>query len=217
MHIFIKLKAFFLPRISRGGNTSSYSIPWFSASISLLSIAMSLSPNGLMKFCFDRLAIGQGEWWRLISGHLVHSSCDHLLWDVLAFFFIAAYVELKSMKLLWVSLISGGIAVNMLLLSPWSGLTFYCGLSGILFAPLTFALWLNWQRSIGIYAIAPIIICVGKLVWELTQLNALFMVSGWPPYPLAHVAGVAAGIAACVLGDFLGLIRAENPMSELET
>lgn len=199
MNVFSRLKAIFLPRICRGGDTLFYRIPWFSASISLLSIVVTLSPNGLIRLCFDRLAIEQGEWWRLITGHLVHSSYNHLLWDVLAFFCIAAYVELKSIKLLWISLIGGFVAVNLLLLSSWSGLSLYCGLSGMLFAPLTLALWLNWQRSTGIYAVAPVIICAGKLVWEISQSNTFFVTSGWPAYPLAHVAGVVGGLAVCIL------------------
>lgn len=198
MDILTKLKALFLPRIYRGGNTLSYRIPWFSASISLLAIVMTLSPNGLMLLCFDRLAIARGEWWRLITGHLIHSSYDHLLWDVLAFFCVAVYIELKSLKLLWVALLSGCVSVDALLLSPWSGLSFYCGLSGLLFAPLCVALWLNWQKATGIYATAPVLICVGKVVWELSQPSAFLVTSGWPAYPMAHVAGIIGGVLVCL-------------------
>lgn len=153
-----------------------------------------------MRFCFDALAIEQGEWWRLITGHLVHSSPDHLLWDALAFFCVATYVEAKSPKLLLISLLAGFVAVNVLLLSPWSSLLYYCGLSGVLFAPLTLALWLHWQRSTGFLAAAPIIICTGKVIWELSQQATLLVASSWPAYPEAHLAGIVGGLLACFVG-----------------
>lgn len=166
--------------------------------VSLCSVLLSLSPGALMAFCFDNVAIGQGEWWRLITGHLVHSSFDHLWWDALAFFCVGCYLEVRSRKLLLITLLSGLVTVNGLLLSPWSSLLYYCGLSGLLFAPLTLALWVHWQRTKGLFAILPMLVCIIKVVWECSQQSTLMVASGWPAYPQAHLAGIVAGVIVCL-------------------
>lgn len=39
---------------------------------------------GIDSFLFERTSIEQGQWWRLITGHLVHSNEIHLLLNMLA-------------------------------------------------------------------------------------------------------------------------------------
>jgi len=172
-------------------------VPWFTLVITLCAVLLSLATDTLMMFCFDRVAIEHGEWWRLITGHLVHSSFDHLWWDVLAFFCVGWYLEVKSLKLLLIALLSGFVMVNGLLLSAWSPLLYYCGLSGLLFAPLTLALWLHWQRNKGLFGVIPLLICLGKVIWECSQQSTLLVSSGWPAYPQSHLAGIVGGLLAC--------------------
>jgi len=183
-----------------GKRAAGLTVPWITMVVTLCSVFLSLTPGALTGFCFDSVAIGQGEWWRLISGHLVHSSFDHLLWDALAFFCVGCYLELKSPKLLLIALLVGFVAVNSLLLSPWSSLQYYCGLSGLLFAPLTLALWIHWQCRKGLLGIAPMLVCISKVVWECSQHSTLFVASNWPAYPQAHLAGIMGGVVACFIG-----------------
>lgn len=187
------------PWLGWGKRAAGLTAPWFTMAITLCSVLLSLMPDALMGFCFDSVAIGQGEWWRLISGHLVHSSFDHLWWDALAFFCVGCYLEARSPKLLLIALSIGLVAVNGLLLSPWSSLFYYCGLSGLLFAPLTLALWLHWHRNKGLLAITPMLVCISKVVWECSQHSTLLVTSGWPAYPQAHLAGIAGGVLACFI------------------
>src|SRR4051794_2008646 len=34
---------------------------------------------------YERVKVGQGEWYRLLTGHFVHWSGEHLVWDVAVF------------------------------------------------------------------------------------------------------------------------------------
>lgn len=192
-------QALLFPRSKRGGSKVLFRLPWCSFTLAALVVVAYLVPGSLAWFCFDRQAIGEGEWWRLITGHLVHSSPSHLLWDVLAFICIAAYVECYSRGVLLASIVAGALAVDTLLLSPWSTLDFYCGLSGLLFAPLTVALWQHWQSNRGIYSVAPVLACCAKVSWEIGTADGWLVTSGWPAYPEAHLAGIVGGLV-CLFG-----------------
>jgi len=185
------------PWLDWGKRTAGLTVPWFTLAFTLCSVMLSLATDALMMFCFDRVAIDQGEWWRLITGHLVHSSLDHLWWDALAFFCVGYYLEVKSLKLLLIALLTGFVMVNGLLLSPWSPLLYYCGLSGLLFAPLTLALWMHWQSNKGLFGVIPLLVCLGKVIWECGLQSTLLVVSGWPAYPQSHLAGIVGGLLAC--------------------
>jgi len=187
------------PWLGGGKRAAGLVVPWVTMAVTFFAVLLSLMPNALMLFCFDIVAIEQGEWWRLISGHLVHSSFDHLWWDALAFFCIGCYLEVKSPKRLLIALLAGFVAVNGLLLSPWSSLLYYCGLSGVLFAPLTLALWRHWQGNKGLLGVAPMLICVAKVIWECSQQSTLLVASGWPAYPQAHLAGIVGGLISCAV------------------
>lgn len=200
MKFLVCLHGALFPQSDRGEGAAPLTFPWISVAFTLVSIALSMYPSGLMHFCFDAQAIAQGEWWRLLTGHLVHSSAEHLIWDALAFFCVGVYVEVNSSRLLAMSLLAGLLSVDLLLLSAWSPLLFYCGLSGILFAPLAVALWLHWQNSRGLLSVAPMMICAGKIIWELVQQNNLLVNSGWPAYPPAHLAGIVGGLLVCFVG-----------------
>ena len=45
---------------------------------------------------FDRMAIAQGEWWRLFTGHWVHSDPTHAGWDISALLLLGALFERRQ-------------------------------------------------------------------------------------------------------------------------
>ena len=59
----------------------------------LVSVAVwNLTPDQMDQLVFDRVAILNGEWWRLWSCHLVHYSRNHLFADVGTLFFLSLVV-----------------------------------------------------------------------------------------------------------------------------
>ena len=98
-------------------NKSSVNVPWISLIISttaLLIGGFNMSNQLLEILCFDQIAIiGHTEYWRLLTGHLVHSSFPHLFWDLLAFVPVAVYLETENRRLLITSLLTTLITLNL--------------------------------------------------------------------------------------------------------
>lgn len=175
------------------------SIPWVTLALAGVALGLALLPSQwvadpLAQFCFDHQAIvQQGQWWRLLSGHLVHSDRTHLQWDLLGFVFFAGWLELKQRRLLLASLASCLILLNLLLLSPW-GLDRYSGLSGLLYAPATIVLWQHFRQQPDLISALPLLSGAAKLLSETLQQQALLADQGWPLYVPAHWCGVLAAI-----------------------
>ena len=56
----------------------------------LALLAMLLPPEWQNLLEYQRRAIGEGELWRLFSGHLVHLGWEHLLMNLVGFWLIWA-------------------------------------------------------------------------------------------------------------------------------
>src|SRR5262245_7612141 len=63
--------------------------------------------QNLELFSVDKIAIQHGEWWRLVSGHFVHSDNNHLIWNIVAFAMLGAMLEQHSRKLFIQSIVVG--------------------------------------------------------------------------------------------------------------
>ena len=59
--------------------------PWFTAGLAsvMLALFVAFGPQPDL-FMYDRAGIEAGEWWRLLTGHLVHADMAHLAANVLA-------------------------------------------------------------------------------------------------------------------------------------
>jgi rhomboid family GlyGly-CTERM serine protease len=101
--------------------------------VSLCALVLTYWPHGLMLWRYDRVAIGSGEFWRILSAHLVHLGTAHLFLNLFGF---ALLVELfwgrlpvsHGCGLLGAS--APGISLCLWMLHP--ELSWYVGLSGAL-------------------------------------------------------------------------------------
>lgn len=149
---------------------------------------------------FDRELITQGQWWRLLSGHWVHSDPQHLFWNLAGLSVLGFLFEplLGARRMLQV-LVAGMLVVDLCLWFLLPGLLFYCGLSGILNTLLFAGLWLAWCNGRH-----PVYLLVGsgaliKVVMEVFMQTAIFTDTLWPSLPLAHLGGfVAALVWVCL-------------------
>lgn len=143
---------------------------------------------------FSAADIFQGEAWRLVSGHFMHADSHHLLWNCLGLAVLGSLLEYRSRNVLIASLAVGIIIVNILLLTPWSHLTYYCGLSGVLNTLLLVALWLEWRLTRS--WLITLIACgsFAKVLVEVYQGTSIMTHISWPPYAWSHVAGLVGGL-----------------------
>ena len=150
---------------------------------------------------FNQSAINQGDLWRLLTAHLVHSDTEHLIWNLLVFIILALLIEQHSQILLLVTLISGSIVIDGYLWINSIGVINYAGLSGVLNTLLVVALFLQWHKYQHLRKLTGLIFLVSlvKMLFELWSHHAIFTHSSWQSLPEAHLAGFLAGIILIVI------------------
>lgn len=167
----------------------------FGAGLILLYGLFGPAPESLL---FDRERILAGEWWRGVTGHLVHADPAHLLWNVAALSGLGLVYELllRPRPAGYFGLIFAGmLAVDAWLLWLEPDWTRYCGLSGALnalYAGLALAVWRETRSPIALLLVAGGLL---KIAFEAVQGGALLPTSTWASVPGAHLAGLAAGLA----------------------
>ena len=115
---------------------------------------------------FNRQAIADGQWWRLLSGHLVHTNSWHLLMNLAGFILIlllhGMYYSGRSLIAL---LIAGNLLIGLALFWFSPDIQIYLGLSGFLHALLVCGCLIDIQRnwSSGWLILAA---TFGKVLWE---------------------------------------------------
>lgn len=152
-----------------------------------------LAPDKALLY-FSAADIARGETWRIVTGHFVHADLEHLLWNCLGLAVLGMLIEHRSRFILWAALGAGITSVSALLLTPFSPLDYYCGLSGVLNTLLLVALWLEWQRSRSWLILVIGCGSIAKTVIELSLGTSLVTHISWPPYAWSHVAGLIADL-----------------------
>jgi len=173
-------------------------LPLLTAACMALLAGLYLLFPGPEWLAYNANAVSDGQVWRLITAHFVHADTAHLAWNGLALAVLGALIERQARALLFGALATGVVFVSALLISPWSSLMQYCGLSGVLNSLLVLALFLEWRRGGGLPVLLVALGSVGKLAWELAHGSSLLTQISWPPYPAAHAAGMAGGVALLI-------------------
>src|SRR5947208_1629568 len=75
----------------------SRKIPIVTLIVVSLSAVVYLLPVG-PQLVYDRSAILNGEWWRLVTGHWVHFSSEHFLYDTAAFGIAGWMIESRRQR-----------------------------------------------------------------------------------------------------------------------
>ena len=193
----------------RRGGGRARSLPWLTLGLAGLVVALfAIAGPAPSAWVFDRDAILAGEWWRLITGHWVHSDPNHLAWNLTAFGLLAGTVETLGRRYLFGGLVAGMAGVDLLLWLGLPGLSHYCGLSGVLNTLLLLALLGHYRldpRSRVIVLMVGVA-SLGKILFELLTRQAIFSSTAWASVPEAHLAGWLVGLA--LLG-----IHAASPRS----
>lgn len=175
------------------------SIPLRTLGLILLLLGFHfLAPDkSALYFAADKIT--QGETWRVVTGHLVHADLRHLGWNCLGLLVLGTLIEQYSKTAWWAALSAGIISVSAFLLSPFSQLDYYCGLSGVLNSLLLVVLWYEWRRTHSWLVIAITLGAVAKTAIEVSSGESLLTHIDWPPYAWSHVAGLVGGALVLAL------------------
>lgn len=170
---------------------------WLLGLVLLALVLLSLlGESGQLALRYQRDAVLQGEYWRLVTGHLVHGSLQHLILNTAGLGLIAALFPHDYSWRAWllVALFSVlAIDVGFVFYEPQ--LLWYVGLSGVLHGALAAGAIAWWRHESRLLALVLSAIFVGKLAWE--QWHGALPLSGSLPVVVdAHLYGALGGALA---------------------
>lgn len=115
---------------------------------------------------FDRDAIGRGQWWLLLSAHLVHLNWHHLWLNMGGLLLVALFFRNYGSLRMWLGLLLlSALLVGLGLYFFDPRLHYYVGLSGVLHGLFLVGAWLervHYRRSGQLL----LLLIIGKLLWE---------------------------------------------------
>lgn len=185
------------PHIS---SLTRYSLP---LALAVAAVAFQWSGEAVIHALrYERGAIGGGEWWRLLTGHLVHLGWSHLWLNLaglaLVWMLVGPYWSVRAW---WITAFAciAGTSAGLLLGMP--DLTWYVGLSGVLHGLLMAGV----LAGVATRHKDMMILLLGvaaKLAWEQWHgpLPGSAEAAGGPVVVNAHLYGATAGaLAAAVM------------------
>jgi rhomboid family GlyGly-CTERM serine protease len=148
---------------------------------------------------YEREAVLQGQYWRLLTGHFVHGSGQHLLLNAVGLGLVAALFPREYSVRAWLLILASSIVtidLGFVLLEPQ--LQWYVGLSGVLHGALAAGALGWWRHESRALALALSAVLFGKLAWE--QWHGALPLSGDMPVVVnAHLYGAIGGALAAAL------------------
>jgi len=148
---------------------------------------------------YDRMLIQQGQWWRLITGHLVHGNVHHAVLNTLGTALMAALFNRTYRLKSWaVIVIVTVVSIDLGFWTLMPQLEWYVGLSGVLHGVLAAGAIAWWKTEDRILAALLTLIMIGKLTWEQTQ-GALPLSGDLPVVVNAHLYGALGGLLGAAL------------------
>ena len=181
------------PRLQISG-----AVGWTSTFAVLLLALQAGGEPVRMALRFERIAIADGEFWRLLTGHVVHLGWTHLALNLAGLALCAAMSPfLFRPRLVWMTaLLAINISMLMLVFSPQ--VSDYVGFSGVLYGLFVCGLWP--QRRDPAMA-AALLLVVGWMVWQWlgAPMAAEERLIGGTIVSIAHVHGSWLGLLLAVL------------------
>ncbi len=171
------------------------------ALFSALAIGFAMGEETLREALrYDRLQLTQGQFWRWLSGHLVHASWSHA-WLNLAGLWVVWFLfkERLAGKFGWWVVIVSILTMDLGFWFRDTELGWYVGLSGLLHGFFTAAAFDEFWRGVkgGVWLLVGV---VAKLVYE-QAFGALPMTaeaSGGPVWVNSHLYGAIGGLIAAI-------------------
>ncbi len=176
----------------------------------VLVLPAALSPSLQPLLRYDRSALAAGQWWRWVSGHLVHLDLEHALLNAtgLALLWTLFGGLLRGLDwLLAVVLSVAAIDIGLWFWQPQ--LLWYVGASGVLHGIMA-AGCVQLLRHHDRIAWPTVLIFVGKLAYEQWQGPLPFETHA-VVVTQAHLYGAAGGLTGALLPwGVAAILRARN-------
>ncbi|MGS2723702.1 rhombosortase [Porticoccus sp. GXU_MW_L64] len=181
---------------------SHYVIPLLCCALFVVAQLLPVQYQQLLPL--NRMAVGQGEWWRLISGHFVHINWTHLVFNALVvILFQGLYRGFFGWRqwLVVLPLLCAGVGASLLWLTP---LKWYMGFSGVLTGLLVAAAIMQFRQMPLINGVVLAAIGIKVFMEQLSGKAVIIStISHVPTAVDAHLYGAICGLVLGVIGVVL--------------
>ncbi|WP_214000970.1 rhombosortase [Arsukibacterium sp.] len=163
----------------------------------LLAVLMFMLPAAVQQlFAFQRSALADGELWRLVTGHLLHSNFYHLLLNgggLLVIMLLHASYQ-RQLALIW-QLLFSAVVISSLMYWLQPDIQRYVGLSGVLHALLFFGALLDIKtgKTGGVLLTLGILAKIGYEQYQGPDAELGQLISATVAIE-AHLYGVISGV-----------------------
>ena len=176
-----------------------HALPLFLVGLSILLAIVGKGATNLLRY--DREGILHGQWWRLVSGNLVHLGWPHLLLNLAGLILVWLLFRQTLTTRSWIVVtVASAFAVGVGLLSFDPALEWYVGLSGVLhglFAAGVIAGLFGGNR--GDWLLLALIVV--KIIWEqlVGTMPGTAEIAGGTVIVDAHLYGAIGGAVTALL------------------
>lgn len=173
---------------------------WLLGLLILVVVLLECGGDAVRLWCrYDRAAILQGEYWRLVSGHLVHASWNHLFENLAGVGLLAALFPHDYSLRQWLLLaLASLVAIDVGFVCNEPQLEWYVGLSGVLHGLLAAGTVAWWRFETRLLASILTAIFLGKMGYEQVY-GSLPSASEMAVVSEAHLYGTVGGLVAGLL------------------
>jgi rhomboid family GlyGly-CTERM serine protease len=170
---------------------------WAFVAICALLVALeSLGDEGRLLLRYERALVAQGQWWRLLTGHIVHLGWTHLALNLMGLALMWALFFPDYSVRGWLVILSCSlVTIDAAFFFIERDVRWYVGLSGLLHGVMAAGtIAYVRRREPGAWVLVPFLI--GKLIYE--QLVGTMPYSldsaGGPVVVDAHLYGVLGAV-----------------------
>jgi rhomboid family GlyGly-CTERM serine protease len=182
-------------------------MPWWTLGLVAGAILVWIAPGVATLLVYDRVAIADGQWWRLLTGHLVHFSGPHLVNNLAVLAPAACLAERRSSSDAGLLVVAGALVTGLVLWIADPHLQYFGGASGIAMALLVYGVARGLHEPGPWRLVCALLLAVtgAKLIaehfldWRLTDWQAT---ADFIPVWLSHFAGLCIGLAVYLLRFF---------------
>ena len=166
----------------------------------LLLLPALIGDGGQAWLRYERTALAQGEWWRLLTAHLVHLDLRHALLNVVGLALVWALFARDYSPRAWIAILLGAVlAIDAGLWLRDSTIEWYVGSSGVLHGAMAAGALAHIREHQRDGWVLAALLAV-KLLYEQT-VGALPFAGSIAVVVDAHLYGVLGGVAVAA---FLG-------------
>jgi len=170
---------------------------WFLGLATSVLVLLWLGGDGVRDvLSYNREAVLHRQYWRLITGHLVHGSFLHLALNAAGLALVALLFPYDYPARRWtIVALSSGAAIDIGFVLWEPQLPWYVGLSGVLHGALAAGAIALWRHESQRLALAVTVIFAAKLIWEQVE-GALPLSGDMTVIVDAHLYGAIGGAVA---------------------